>query len=61
MVTMFRSRYTHGAYIFGVAGIYLHTGTVEVPEARCFAPGQFVDGQTLRLSRLAAIEGLPCD
>lgn len=41
---LFCSRYTHGAYIFGMADIYLCAATAAVPEAECCFPGQFVGG-----------------
>jgi hypothetical protein len=53
---LFRSRYTHGAYIFGAAALYAAAKVAEVLDAAIYALGGVVSGHTLKhlLAALAA-------
>jgi hypothetical protein len=53
---LFRSRYTHGAYIFGAAAFYAAAKVAEVLDAPIYALGGVVSGHTLKhlLAALAA-------
>ena len=48
IVMLFRSRYTHGSYIFGVLAIYAAAKGAEALDARIYALGQIVSGHTLK-------------
>jgi hypothetical protein len=53
---LFRSRYTHGAYIFGAAALYAAAKLTEVLDAPIYSLGGVVSGHTLKhlLAALAA-------
>lgn len=48
IVMKFRSRYTHGNYIFGVLALYAAAKAAEAFDAQVYAVGQFVSGHTLK-------------
>lgn len=48
IVMIFRSRYTHGRYIFGVLAIYAVAKAAEALDAQIYAIGQVVSGHTLK-------------
>lgn len=48
IVMIFRSRYTHGGYIFGVLAIYAVAKAAEALDAQIYAIGQIVSGHTLK-------------
>ncbi len=48
MVILFRSRYSHGAYIFGVLALYAAAKAAEGLDAQIYALGRFVSGHTLK-------------
>ena len=48
IVILFRSRYTHGAYIFGVLALYAAAKAAEALDAQIYALGRIVSGHTLK-------------
>ena len=54
IVILFRSRYTHGAYIFGVLALYAAAKAAEALDAQIYSLGGIVSGHTLK-HLLAAI------
>jgi hypothetical protein len=56
IVIKLRSRYTHGAYIFGVLALYAAAKAAEALDAPIYAFGHFVSGHSLKhvLAALAA-------
>lgn len=48
IVIVFRSRYTHGAYIFGVLALYAAAKAAEALDAQIYALGGIVSGHTLK-------------
>ena len=52
-----RSRYTHGAYIFGVLALYAAAKAAEALDAQIYALGGIVSGHTLK--HLLAVCWLP--
>lgn len=56
IVILFRSRYSHGRYIFGVLALYAAAKAAEALDAPIFAFGQFLSGHSLKhlLAGLAA-------
>jgi hypothetical protein len=45
---LFRSRYTHGAYIFGVLAMYAAARAAEALDAQIYALGGIVSGHKLK-------------
>jgi len=48
IVILFRSRYTHGTYIFGVLALYAAAKAAEALDAQIYALGAIVSGHTLK-------------
>lgn len=48
MCAVFRSRYTHGAYVVHIIAIYALAKVAEVLDARIYALGEIVSGHTLK-------------
>lgn len=48
IVMLFRSRYTHAAYIFGVLALYVAAKAAEALDAQIYALGAIVSGHTLK-------------
>ena len=57
VVILFRSRYSHGRYIFGVLALYAAAKAAEALDARIYALGGIVSGHTLKHLFAAASVG----